>query len=135
MKDEKTKKLERNIRTHANFRLGEYRGDLEVNSGISITTPGMADDLRSIINRFVAGRDIPVSQDPYFLGNLPDPNDMDPTEREMYRRQVHETIVAKQKEIEVLHQTSRDQQIADQQALIDQMKRKAENSISPEENK
>ncbi|AJK28260.1 hypothetical protein [Eel River basin pequenovirus] len=124
-------KRSQNYRTHANFVLGERPGDMEANSGKSLTTPGMADSLRTIIDRFVSGRDIPISQDPYFLGDMPDPNDMDKTEREMYKRHVHQTIKEKREEIANLQAQSTQMRIDDQQARIKELEEKNKHFPDP----
>ena len=41
------------VRTHFNYQLGEFDGDLEHPSGVKLTTPGMAVTLEELIDRFV----------------------------------------------------------------------------------
>ena len=84
--------LRKVVRTHSTYMLGQFPGDMEHPSGVKLTTPGMAVTLDELINRFVAGRPVPRQGDPYFLGDLPDPKDMDKDDAYLYGQQVRKTI-------------------------------------------
>ena len=64
------------IRTHANYKLGEYPGDTESGFGPGLTTPGMATSLEDLIDRFVVGREVPIQKDAVYQQEF-DRRDMD----------------------------------------------------------
>lgn len=117
------------IRTHENYKIGQFPKDYEANNEPSLTTPGMAENLRTIIERYTTGREVPLQSNPYYLDGLPDPNDMEPIERELYKRQVYQQVQEKQKEIIDLTKQAQQQQIKDLQDKLDQQ------AINPQSDK
>lgn len=86
--------LIRIIRTHENFKLGDFPGDMEEPKGQSLTIPGMSIPLQTLLDRYIQGREIPLQDDPYYDGhlNLPDVSRMDKVEKELYSQQLRRQI-------------------------------------------
>ena len=110
-------------RDNLNFVLGEHIKDKEKNSGISLTTPGMAEDLPTMIERLVKGRAVPIQQDPYFHGDLPDLDRMDQAELEMYRREVYMKISDAEKTIKDAQRRKTEIIMEQQQKQIELLKK------------
>lgn len=128
------------IRTNANYKLGDGPKDYEPDCSMpSEVRPGMTDNLMDMVNRLVQGREVPLNQDPYYHGDLPEIDKMDKTDIEMYKRSVYEFIAQKESEIKDLkqqgkndYQKHRESEIQRLQALVNSTKKGTLNS-NPEE--
>lgn len=116
----------RHIRTNATFRLGQHPTDLEHPSGISVTVPNQTLPLNQLVNKYIRGMAVPANEDPYYLGELPDPNSMSKIDRELYRREVVQKISDAQETIKLAQEEQKQNLIKGQQAEISRLQKEQE---------
>lgn len=106
-----------------NYELGDHPKDFEKPSTKPpITRPNGVDDIGKLVERFIKGREVPLQDDPYYNGDLPDVDKMSKTEKADYGRAVRKKIAEAQAVIDGAMAESRKRQIADQQAEIERLK-------------
>jgi hypothetical protein len=121
-------------RGQTSYELGMHACDVEYPNSDSMTVPDMVDPLATLLGKLVRGQAVPINEDPYYHGDLPDLDRMDKVDREMYKREVYQRIKDAQQTIKERQEESKRLQIADQRAEIERLRKKedAEKDIPPE---
>lgn len=81
------------IRTNYNFALGDRVGDVELPDPKSLTMPGMSVPLKTLLERYMQGREIQTHQ-PLYEGhlNIPDVRKMSKVDKEMLSKDIRNQI-------------------------------------------
>lgn len=115
-------------RNNLDYQLGDHPQDLEYPDPISDTIPNQTLPLNKLIEKFIRGQAVPIREDAYFLGDLPDPNSMDKIDREMLKRNVAEQIREAQETIKLAQEEQRLNEKNKQQAEIERLKGELQNT-------
>ena len=121
------------VRTQFTYALGEGFSDVETPSSKSETIPGMALTVEQIMARIRSGQELTIQQ-PVYEGhlNLPDVRRMDKVEKEMFAREVRQSVKDLQDKLQQEKKEKHQKEVSDLKAELDQMKSQlAENVANP----